>query len=481
GGRLLPDPGSQPGAGADGVTGARPTGLWRHGNFAKLWAAQTISLVGSQVTALALPLTAILKLNASPVQIGLIGTIQFLPFLLVTLPAGAIIDRLRQLSVMVFTDLARAVLLITVPIAAWSGHLSLGMLYPVAFGVGVLSVFNEVTSQSYLPAVVDAEQLVEGNTKLQLSYSGAQFAGPGIGGVLVQLLTAPIAIMVDAASYLGSAVLLLLIRRDGEHAAAEARRAAGRDLRGLLRDMGAGIGYVWRHRLIRPLAMATGTANFFYLLGMTGAILALYAIRVLHLTPALLGAVLATGNLGAILGSLVADRVLARWRFGAVAILGSTISAVAVVLMALADRSTALVMLGLGVLIGEFGASIYDIAQISLRQAVTPLPMLGRMNATVRFMNWGPIPLGAFVGGLLGQSIGLRPTLWVAAAGSLLPAVPLLLSRIRTLQSLPGGTAEGQAAGPAEDPAAGRAEDLAAAAAATAAPRRTSSGDARRR
>jgi MFS family permease len=421
------------------MTGARPSSLWRHGNFVKLWTAQTISLVGSQVTALALPLTAILKLNASPVQIGLIGTVQFLPFLLVTLPAGAIIDRLRQLSVLVFTDLVRAALLITVPVAAWLGQLSLGMLYPVAFLVGGLTVFNEVTSQSYLPAIVESDQLLEGNTKLQLSYSGAQFAGPGIGGVLVQLLTAPIAIVVDAASYVGSAVLTLLIRRDGQHAAAEARRAAGSDLPGLLRDMREGIGFVWRHRLIRPLAMATGTANFFYLFGMTGAILALYAIRVLHLSPALLGAVLATGNLGAILGSLVADRVLERWQFGRIMVLTSMISAVAIVLIVLANRSTALVMLAVGVLVGEFGVCIYDIAQISLRQAATPLPMLGRMNATVRFLNWGPIPLGAFMGGVLGETIGLRPTLWVAAAGSLLPAIPLLLSPIRGMERLPTG------------------------------------------
>ncbi|HEX8304141.1 MAG TPA: MFS transporter [Jatrophihabitans sp.] len=416
----------------------RPAGLWRHGNFLKLWTAQTISLVGTQITALALPLTAILKLDASPLQIGLIGTMQFLPFLLVTLPAGAIIDRLPQLPVMVSTDVARAALLMAVPVAAWLDYLSLALLYPVAFTVGVLSVFNEVTQQSYLPAIIEPDQLVEGNTKLQLSYSGALFAGPGIGGVLVQVLTAPIAILVDAFSYLGSAVLLLLIRREDGQPAPEA--PPGRtDLRGLGRDIMEGIRFVWRHRLIRPLALATGTANFFYLFGMTGAILALYAIRVLHLSPALLGAVLAVGNLGAILGSLVADRVLQRWRFGRVMILGSMISAVAIVMMALANPSTALVMLAVGVLIGEFGACIYDIAQISLRQAATPAPLLGRMNATVRFLNWGPIPLGAFVGGLLGETIGLRPTLWVAAVGSLLPAIPLILSRIRSMHDLPSG------------------------------------------
>lgn len=414
----------------------RPASLWRHPNFGRFWSAQTISLVGSQVTLLALPLTAILKLDASPLQVGLIGTVQYLPFLLVTLPAGAIIDRLRQLPVLVVTDLARAALLVLVPVAAWLDHLSLGVLYPVAFGVGVLSVFNEVTQQSFLPAIVAPDQLIEGNTKLQLSYTGAQFAGPGIGGVLVQVLTAPIAILLDAASYLGSAVLLLLIRQPDEPAS---RRGGQVEWRGLGRDIGEGLGFVWRHRLIRPLALATGTANFFYLFGMTGAILALYAIRELHLSPALLGAVLAVGNLGAILGSLVADRVLRRWGFGPVLVLASMTCAPALVLMALANRSTALVLLAAGVLIGELGACVYDIAQISVRQSATPTALLGRMNATVRFLNWGPIPLGAFVGGVLGGLIGLRATLWVAAVGSLLPALLLMLSQIPRLDGLPAG------------------------------------------
>jgi hypothetical protein len=415
----------------------RTASLWRNADFLRLWSAQSISLIGTQVTALALPLTAILRLHASPLQVGLLGAVQYLPFLLVTLPAGAIVDRLRLLPVQVAADLARAALLIVVPAAAWLGHLSLGLLYPIAFLVGALSVFFDVAQQSYLPAVVASEQLVEGNAKLQLSYSGAQLTGPGLGGLLVQMLTAPIALVADAASYLGSAVLLLTIR----HRQAPKERSTGTawaDLRGLRRDIGSGLGFVWRHPFIRPLALATGTSNFFYLFGMTGAVLTIYAVRQLGLTPGLLGAVLVVGNIGAVAGSAIADRVLARWRFGPVMIAGSVVSAAAVTLMALATRASALVLLSLGVLIGEVGICVYNIAQISLRQAMTPTELLGRMNASVRFMNWGPIPIGAFVGGLLGQTIGLRPTLWVAAIGSVLPAVPLLLSQIRGLDRLPG-------------------------------------------
>jgi MFS family permease len=423
---------------------ARPS-LWRHADFLKLWSAQSISLLGTQVTTLALPLTAILLLHASPTQLGVLASMQFLPFLLVTLPAGALVDRRRRLPVLIATDLGRAVLLAAVPLAAWLGYLQLWLLYPIAFGVGVMSVFFDVAHQSYLPSIVDNEQIVEGNTKLQLSYSGAQLTGPALGGVLVQLLTAPIAIAVDITSYLGSAILLGLIRRHEPPPAAD----GSADLRSLADDIWAGLRFVWRHPLIRPIALATGTANFFYLFGMTGAILALYAIRELGLSPALLGLVMASGNVGAVLGSLAADRVLARFRFGRIMLVGSVVSAVAISLMALATPGTAVVMLPAAVFIGELGVTIYDISQISLRQAATPPELLGRMNATVRFVNWGPIPIGALVGGILGEVLGLRTALWIAAAGSLLPAVPLLLSRVRTLRELPTQPIDADAPEPA--------------------------------
>lgn len=422
------------------ASGRRPAGLWRHGDFLKLWAAQSISLVGTQVTALALPLTAILKLNATPFQVGLLGTVQYLPFLLVSLPAGAIVDRLRPLPVLIASDLVRAALLIAVPIAAWTGGLSLGLLYPVAFLVGALSVFFDVTHQSFVPALVEPAQLLDGNAKLQMSYSVAQLTGPGLGGVLVQALTAPIAVVVDAGSYLGSAALLATIRRGRRGPEPPRPPAARTDLRGLGREIGEGLRFVWRHRLIRPLALATGTSNLFYLFGMTGAVLTIYAVRQLGLTPALLGTVLVIGNVGAIGGTLAADRVLARWHFGRVMIVGSVISAVAVAIMALATRGSALLLLSTAVLVGEFGICVYNIAQLSLRQAATPPELLGRMNATVRFVIWGPIPVGAFVGGLLGQTIGLRATLWVAAAGSLLPGIPLVLSEIRSMRRMPAAT-----------------------------------------
>lgn len=410
--------------------------LWRHGNFLKFWAAQSISLVGTQITALALPLTAILVLKATAVEVGLLATMQYLPFLLFTLLAGGVVDRLPQIPVLVTADFARAVLLGAVPVLSWLGTLHLYMLYPIAFIVGVLSVFFDVAHQSYLPSLVDSSQLLDGNSKLNVSYSTAQLAGPGLGGLLVQALTAPVTVLFDAFSYIGSAILLLLIRRPGD-ASQKASVNPAFDLPGLAREIRQGVRYVFGHALIKPLAFATGLSNFFYLYGMTGAILVLYAVRQLHMTPALLGLVLAIGNAGAVFGSVIGGRVLGRWRLGPLMVVTVASGAIATALMAVATPADAVPLLAAGVLIGEMGAFIYNIGQLSLRQAVTPPELQGRMNATVRFINWGPIPVGAFLGGLIGQEFGLRTVLWVATAGSLLPAVPLLLSMVVRLRTMP--------------------------------------------
>ncbi len=423
------------------------TSMWRHGDFMKLWTAQTISLVGTQVTALALPLTAILYLRASPFEVGLLASLQYLPFLLVSLPAGSIVDRLRRLPVLIWTNAGRAVLLVSAPITAWLGVLNLALLYPVAFAVGVLSVFFDVAVQSYLPSLVTGDQIVTANARLELSYSGSQLAGPGLGGVLVQLLTAPFAILADVTSYVGSIILLLLVRHREPKPQGTGKMV---DLRRLGSDIATGLRFVLGHRLIKPLAFATGTANFFYLLGMVGAVLTLFAVRQLHMTPVLIGVVLLLGNVGAVAGSLASTWFLAHVRFGTLMVVMPLSAAVGIGVIALATPATALPVIAAGVIIGEFGTTVYDISQLSLRQAVTPPDMLGRMNASVRFINWGPIPIGAFIGGVLAQVIGLRPVLWVAAAGCLLPAVPLLLSAVRRLTSMPTAMAP-QSTGVAHD------------------------------
>lgn len=406
--------------------------LWRHHDFLKLWGAQTISLVGSQITVLALPLTAVILLKASALEVGLLTAIQYLPFLLLGLPAGVWVDRLRRRPILIVTDLARAAILASVPIVYAFDELSLGLLYPVAFLVGALSLFFDVAHQSYLPDLVPREALIEGNAKIEVSYSSAQLAGPGLGGVLVQLLKAPVAIAADAASYLVSAALLLRIRRP-EPAPA---RVEG-DQPGLVQEIRDGVRYVLRHDLLRPIALTTAIGNLFDLFGMVQAVLTLYAIRTLHLSPAELGLALAIANGAGIIGAVASNRLVGRFGFGPVFLVAAVTPGVGVLLLPLATPGTALVVLAGGLGLAGLAIAIYNVNQITLRQTVTPSAMQGRMNATIRVIIWGTIPIGAALGGVLGNTIGLRPTLLVAGCGSVLACLPIVFSRVARLRTIP--------------------------------------------
>jgi MFS family permease len=424
-----------------GETLSPGSSLWRHHDFLRLWAAQTISLVGSQVTLLALPLTAVILLHASALQVGLLTAVQYLPFLLVGLPAGVWVDRLRRRPILIVADLARALILLSIPVAYWVDALSLGLLYPVGFLVGVLSLFFDVAHQSYLPDLVPRESLIEGNAKIEISYSSAQLAGPGLGGVLVQVLTAPVAILADAASYVVSAALLLRIRRTEP---APARDPEGGP--GLLHEIRDGVRYVLGHELLRPIALTTGIGNLFDLFGMVQAVLTLYAIRTLRLSPAELGLALAIANGGGIFGALANKRLVDRFGFGPVFLVASVLPGVGVLLLPLATPSTGLLVLACGLGLAGFAIAIYNVNQITLRQTVTPPAMQGRMNATIRVLIWGTIPIGAALGGFLGSTIGLRPTLLVAGCGSILACSPVLFSEVARLRRLPDVELEATAA-----------------------------------
>ncbi len=408
----------------------RPS-LWRHADFMKLWTAETVSQLGTQVTLLALPLTAILILKASPFEVGLLSSLEFLPFILVGLPAGVWVDRLRRRPILIVGDLGRALTLGSIPLVYELHRLTIWQLYAVAFLTGVLTVFFDVSYQAYLPSLVERDQLVDGNAKLEISRSGAQLAGPGLGGLLVQALRAPVAIFADALSYLWSAMWVFLIRR--EEPPIERPADGHRSMRHEIRE---GLRYVWRHPLLRPIAFCTGSSNLFS--SMFLAILVLFAVRVLHMRPGLIGLALAVGNVGFLLGAFSAQRIAKRVGIGP-AIIGSIgLSSPVWLLMPLATPSTAFPILVVTGLVSGFGGmAVYNINQVSLRQAITPMRMQGRMNATMRFMVWGTLPIGALVGGILGNTIGLRPTLWVAAIGGLFSFVPPLLSPVRSLKTIP--------------------------------------------
>jgi MFS family permease len=395
-------------------------GLWKHPDFIKLWFGQTISLLGTQVTNLALPLTAILVLNASAGEIGILQAARSLPFLFLALPAGVWIDRLRRRPLLIRADLARAVLLGSIPAAALLGLLRIEQLYLVSFLGAILTLFFDLSYMSFLPTLVEREQLVEGNSKLQISYSFASIAGPGLAGALVQIVTAPIAIIVDALSFLVSALFIRAVARPEPDPKVASER---RELRSELQE---GLQAVLGNPILRAFAGATAMFNLFISVWL--AVQLLYMTRELRIDPAILGLIFAIGGPGSLLGAVSARAITTRFGLGPTIVGSAPLSLLAPLLVPLASGPAWLIILVLGLaqFLMSFGSTIYNINLLSLRQAITPNRMQGRVNATMRFIAWGVTPVGALLGGMLGESIGLRPTLFVGAIGVLL-ALPWIL------------------------------------------------------
>jgi MFS family permease len=408
-------------------------GLWRHPDFLKLWSAETVSQVGTQITLLALPLVAILVLNASAFEVALLGTIEFLPFILFSLPAGVWVDRLPRRPILIIGDLGRGLMLLSIPIAYELGLLTIYQLYVVGFVNGILTVFFDVAYQSYLPALVDREHLVEGNSKLEVSRSGAQIAGPGLAGWLVGVVTAPVAIVLDALSFFGSALFVFGIRKpEPVPELTPAGAPARTSMREEIRD---GLRYVLRHRYLRSIAACTGISNFFT--NLLFSIFLVYLVREIALTPELIGIAFAVGNVGFLTGAIVASRISERLGVGPTIILSAMVSGTAILLLPIASRENALPFIIVSGAINGFAVVVYNVTQVSFRQAITPERMQGRMNATMRFIVWGTIPLGTTLGGILGTTVGLHETIWVGAIGGLFAFVPLLFSPLRSLRTMP--------------------------------------------
>ncbi len=397
-------------------------------DFRRLWIGETVSQLGSMVSDLALPLVAILLVHASTFEVGALSASQTVPFLLVGLPAGAWVDRLPKRSVLICADLVRAVALGSIPLAALMHVLTIGQLFAVAVVAGVGTVFFDVAYQSYLPELVARDEVVDGNAKLQISESVAQIAGPAAGGVLIQWLTAPYAVLVDAISFLWSVLWLGRIR----HRSRPARPTAGRDLSG---EIGAGLRFVLSHRLLRAIVMCTGTSNLFH--GMSAAVYFVLLARILRLSPGVIGLIAAVGSIGALVASLFAARIRARLGAGPAVWLPILVCAGPTYILPFVHRDWTLLLLAVGQVVYAAGVVTYNIAQVSLRQVLCPPELLGRMNATVRFVVWGTLPVGALLGGALGTRIGVRPTLLVAAMGASVAFVPVVLSPLRTMREVP--------------------------------------------
>ena len=413
---------------APGRSNASP--LWRRPDFARFWAAQTVSELGSQVTLLAFPLIAALTLGATPFQLGLLAAAGTAPFLAVGLVAGAWVDRLRRRPVLVAADLGRAALLAAIPTAGLLGALRMELLYAVALLVGVLTVFFDVAYLAYLPTLVGREELVEGNGKLEASAATAQVVGPGLAGALVRLGGGPFAVLVDALSFLASALLLARIRTP-EPAPPPAERPR------VWREIGEGLRAVGSQPILRALAAASATATlggFTFL-----AVYVLYLTRELGLGPEAVGAVFATGGAGALAGSALAGPARRRFGLGPTLVGAQLLFGLTGLLVPLAVLvpAGALPLMVAAECLQWLTLVVYTVNAVSLRQALTPDHLQGRVNATMRVVAWGMRPVGALLGGVLGGVIGLPLTLVVGEVAALVAVVWLLASPLPRLREPP--------------------------------------------
>jgi MFS family permease len=413
----------------------RPSGpLWSHRDFLKLWTGQSISEFGSQISQLAIPWVALVTLNATAFEVASLGTVEFLPFVLFTLPAGVWVDRLRRKSVLIVGDVGRAILLSSIPVAYVIGHLTLTQLYVVGFLVGIHTVFFDVAYQTYLPEIVDRDSLIEGNSKLNVTSSGAQLAGPGAAGGLIALVTAPYAILVDAVSFLVSGAFTASIRAR----AAEPEEPVVR--RHLMVELWEGLRYVLRHRLLFPQAMSTGVSNFFS--NVLFSIIIVYAHRKLGMSSGSIGLSFSLAAVGWMIGASQADR-FRRWLgVGGATIFGAALSGPGALIVAFTPKSFPVPVLVAGAAIMGFGAVVYNIQQVSLRQAICPPRLQGRMNASMRFLVWGTMPIGSLTGGAIAATAGLRTALFVGAIGGFTSILPIVFSPIRSLREFPGAEAD---------------------------------------
>ena len=404
--------------------------LIHHPDFRRLWVGDGLGQLGAQLTGLALPILAVQHLDATEAQMGLLTAAETAAFLVIGLPVGAWVDRMRKRQVLIWADLVRAITLTAVVLMALTGHASMPVLYVGALIISAASVFFDVSHQSYVPGLVGLAHIGEGNAKLQATQSVAQVVGPALGGALLRIVSAPVVIAVNAVTYLLSALAVGRIRAEEELPAPHTRRP-------LRVEIAEGLSFVLRQPLLRRIVACTGIANMFS--AVTSALVVIYALRELGLDEAAYGTVLSAGAIGGLLGAAISDR-LGRWiGEGRIIPLSALAFVPGTVLTPLAAALTVPPQLTLivGGFLFSFSVVVYNVAQVSFRQRLCPPVLLGRMNASVRFIVWGAMPLGGLLGGWLGHTFGVLPTLWVAAAGTAVSVLPVLLSPLIRMRELP--------------------------------------------
>jgi MFS family permease len=395
-------------------------------DFHLLFAAAAVSRLGTSVGHVAIPLAAVTALDATPGEVGLLAMLSTVAFLVIGLPAGAWTDRVRRRGVLIAADLARAALLASVPVAWWLGALGIGQLYAVVLLCGVGTVFFDVASQSYLPQVVGKPALLAANTRLVGMDAVNDIAGRGAAGYLVALVAAPAAVLVNALGYLVSAWFVTRLRHR--------EPVPARQDTALWRDMGEGVRFVASHPLLRPIVLAGAVSN----VAVTGVLTMLPVVMVdeLGLSAAVLGLFLAVGGVGALVGAVVARRLAARFGSGRMFLLGSVLAAPCGFGMPFIAPGPALWVAGAGWLVVTAQIGVNNVLNVSFRQSATPDHLLGRMNATVRFLLTGALAVGAALAAALGQYVSPRAALLAGAIGIAMVFVPIVASPLRGLREL---------------------------------------------
>lgn len=423
-------------AASSAATAPAPKGsLWRDRNFLTLWSGQALSQFGAQITELAIPVLAVLILDATEWEVGVLNAAQVAAFLVVGLPAGAWIDRMRKRHVMIAADAVRAVALATLPVLAIFGVLEIWHLIVVALIMGVATVFFDVSNQSIIPSLVRTNQIAEANGKLQTTEQLAGLAGPAAGGWILGVLAAPVAIFITVGTYFASFVALLFTRDHEQFRAPEDRKP-------LVHEIGEGLRWVFGNPLLRRIVGTTGVANFFGTIATT--LLPIFALRELGLTPQMLGVVFSLSAVGGLLGAIATPHIVKRVgeaRAIPISAIAFSVSPFFLPAISLVPE-LAFPLLVLQFFVMSFTILLYNITQVTFRQRITPPRLLGRMNASIRFVVWGVMPIGALLAGALGTWIGTVPTLWIAACGELLAGLFVVIGPFWSMRELPDAHAD---------------------------------------
>lgn len=395
----------------------------------RLWTSETIGAFGRQVTGLALPTVAILLLKAGPFEMGMLNGLQVLAFPIFGLIVGVWADRWHRRPIMVVANLGRMIALGSIPVAFVFGILHLYQLYVVAAVVGIFTVFFDVTYQSYLPSLIERTDLIEGNSKLETSQSAAQVVGPAVAGFLIQVVGAAEAIAADAMAFLTSAVFIFSIKKK------EPKPQPSGEDPNFVAELKEGAQIVLKNPILRRIAACTATYNLGS--GILFAVFLIYVYDQLKLSPGIVGIVFGLGGIGVLLGAVSAAKVANSLGLGPTIVVSTFLSGVGLLAIPLASFGPAIPILILLTILSGFGTPVYNINQVSLRQAITPDRLQGRMNATMRTIVWGTIPLGSFVGGILGSQLGILTTLVIGGVVATLSAIWVVFGPVVSLRNVP--------------------------------------------